>query len=489
MEDRIIRDLEPTKYLKDKLSLYIEAFISYYGEEYREYIENRLNNIFIIAYQSDDNLLNKLRSLEEKLGQGVDKDKYKEYYDRIDYNTNLRIELLNNYRKEYAKRVKHLLPKKYHEITEQYISSEDAPFIFGLKKGCFEFEEVLGGFESTTFYDYFSEEMDEKLNNSETPDFEKQTIIEKRIEYFKTIGIDKGDDYSNYIKLEEYPSTEMIREIRRIKKQIRDLYNLELNSRTYPNCLFIKREKELGLLLDSSEEYALTRLIDEYNCVFPNLRNNNGTIELIPEMFIFTGIDYSSRDNIIIHELNHILEMALTEVSGNIVTIRSGWDICQEMIGEKKEHIELVRKVRKYERFNEIINELLAIDIHKKFKSMYGSVFSIENSEYILTSSYLDQEYIVRDFFETYKKEIIKSRITGNMQVLFDAVGEENFEALNNLVNEDYQAASASAKSALHADIENRRDSIMSKMSLHTMLHTSANNPEQAKQGKNLNLT
>ena len=53
MNDRIIRDLDPTQYLNDKLNLYIEAFISYYGEEYREFIENKLNNIFIIAYQHD----------------------------------------------------------------------------------------------------------------------------------------------------------------------------------------------------------------------------------------------------------------------------------------------------------------------------------------------------------------------------------------------------------------------------------------------------
>lgn len=73
------------------------------------------------------------------------------------------------------------------------------------------------------------------------------------------------------------------------------------------------------------------------------------------------------------------------------------------------------------------------------------------------------------------KKEIIESRLTGNMQVLFDAVGEENFEALNYLVNEDYQATNTSTKTTLHDDIVKRRDSILNKMSLHNMLHTSTN--------------
>ena len=476
MKDRIIRDLEPTQYLNDKLNLYIEAFISYYGEEYREYIEKKLNNIFIIAYQRDDDLSYKLRLLEEKLGQDVVKDIFRKYYESIEYNSTLRIELIDKYRKEYANRVKYLLPKKYHEIIEQYIKSEDSPFIFGMKNNCYEFSEVLGDIITTTSYDYFTEEMDEKLNNREVSDVEKQTIIKKRMEYFKIIGIDKGDDYSNYTNLEEYPSPEMIREIRKIKFQIQDLFNLELNLKIYPNCLFNKKEKEIGLLLDSSEEFSIIRLKDEYNCVHPNIRNNNGTMELIPEMFIYTGKDSLQRDKIIIHELNHIIEMALTDVSGNMVTIRSGWDICQDIIGEKKEHIELERKVRKYERLNEIINELLTIDIHKKFKSMYGDVFSNQNSEDNLSCSYLEQEYIVKDFFETYKKEIIESRLTGNMQVLFDAIGEENFEALNNLVNEDYQATDAFTKTTLHDDIEKRRDYILKKIDLHTKAEKETNN-------------
>lgn len=487
MNDRIIRDLDPTQYLNDKLNLYIEAFISYYGEEYREFIENKLNNIFIIAYQHDIDFTYKLRLLEEQLGQDVVKDKSKEYYESIEYNSTLRVKLLNKYRKEYANRVKYLLPKKYHEIVEQYIKSDNPPFIFGIKNNCFEFEEVLGDIKTTTLYDYFTDEMDEKLNNSEVSDVEKQTIIKKRMKYFKTIGIDMGDDYSNYTKLEEYPSPEMIREIRKIKKQIQDLYNLELNSKIYPNCLFNKKEKEMGLLLDSSEEFSLIRLKEEYNCVHPNIRNNKGKMELIPEMFIYTGIDSLQRDNIIIHELNHIIEMALMDVSGNMVTIRSGWDITQDIIGEKKEHIELEHNARKYERLNEIINELLAIDIHKKFKSMYGSVFSIQNSEYNLSCCYLEQEYIAKDFFETYKKKIIESRLTGNMQVLFDAIGEENFEALNNLVNEECQATDDFTKTTLHDDIRKRRDSILKKMNLHTMMHTSANNTNQIMQERTIN--
>ena len=487
MNDKIIKSLEPTEYLKGKLNLYIDAFISYYGEKYREHIENRLNNIFIVAYQSDMDLETKLFNLEKSekgfFGERRVKKRYKDYYDRIEYNNNLKIELLRKYRKEYAKRVKSLLPKKYHEITQKYIESEEnGSFIFGLSHGCPEFSDILGDIIMTTPYEYFSEEMDEKLNNPEVPDFEKQTIIKNRITFFNRLDIDKGDDYSSYCTLEEYPSKETINKILTIKKEVQDLFNLELNSKTYPNCLYMQQQKEMGQAFDNSEVFSLIRLKTEYNCVQPNIRNKNGVMELSPNMFIYTGTNCGRRDGIIIHELNHIVEMGIESVLGNIATLRSGWDSEDYIVGEKAEHIVLEPETRKYERFNEVINELLAIDIHEKFKSIYGDIFSIQNDDYELSCSYLDQEYIVRDFFETYKQEIIESRITGNMQVLFDAIGEENFEALNNLVNEDHQSAKKGTAQITHDDIVTKRDTILNKMSLHSMMQTPTNEASQQNQ-------
>lgn len=97
--------------------------------------------------------------------------------------------------------------------------------------------------------------------------------------------------------------------------------------------------------------------------------------------------------------------MALVSVFGNTVTFRSGWKIGQVIIDdEKQKSIELERKLRKYERFNEVINELITMEIREKFKNICGGVFSNQNSEDNLLCGYLEQEYIVKDFFETYKK-------------------------------------------------------------------------------------
>ena len=47
---------------------------------------------------------------------------------------------------------------------------------------------------------------------------------------------------------------------------------------------------------------------------------------------------------------------------------------------------------------------------------------------------------MVKEFYNTYKKEIIESRRTGDMTQLFNSIGKENFESLNKLFHEFYES-------------------------------------------------
>ena len=49
-------------------------------------------------------------------------------------------------------------------------------------------------------------------------------------------------------------------------------------------------------------------------------------------------------------------------------------------------------------------------------------------------SGYQMSAFLVRDFYSTFKDVIIASRKGNNIQVLFDAVGEDNFMELNQLL-------------------------------------------------------
>ena len=49
------------------------------------------------------------------------------------------------------------------------------------------------------------------------------------------------------------------------------------------------------------------------------------------------------------------------------------------------------------------------------------------------TTSYEESTFLVKDFFDEFRDTIIKSRSNGNIQLIFDEVGKENFDALNEL--------------------------------------------------------
>jgi len=138
------------------------------------------------------------------------------------------------------------------------------------------------------------------------------------------------------------------------------------------------------------------------------------------------------------------------------------------------------KEKRKYELFNEIINELISQEITGVLFKLDGYVFN--NSDNALISGgtgYEDTVFLVKQFYQRYKKEIIESRKNGNIELLFNAVGKENFEALNELFgifNEHFSGYGFNSlienlsngieneQTQLFQKIKNRRDKILIAM-------------------------
>ena len=96
---------------------------------------------------------------------------------------------------------------------------------------------------------------------------------------------------------------------------------------------------------------------------------------------------------------------------------------------------------REYELFNEIINELISQEITQILFESNGYIFNTKEDAKIKGgTSYENTMFLIKEFYNTYKKEIIESRRTGDMTELFNAVGKENFEALNKLFHEFYES-------------------------------------------------
>lgn len=91
-----------------------------------------------------------------------------------------------------------------------------------------------------------------------------------------------------------------------------------------------------------------------------------------------------------------------------------------------------------YERLNETITDLFAIEAREVLYEK-GIYFAEPLEMTRLDVCNINTGYVIKDivrpFLEKYRQEIICARITGDMSVLFDEVGVENFEELNHIVN------------------------------------------------------
>ena len=85
----------------------------------------------------------------------------------------------------------------------------------------------------------------------------------------------------------------------------------------------------------------------------------------------------------------------------------------------------------KYNYINEGINELIAKDILNQIRKKQQKLFIQENK----TNS-LDYEILLQEFYEEYKEDIIESRRQGDINIIIEKVGKDNFNALNNLIND-----------------------------------------------------
>ena len=160
---------------------------------------------------------------------------------------------------------------------------------------------------------------------------------------------------------------------------------------------------------------------------------------MIPIVFVdFSMLESENKEHDIIHELNHVLELNLQSISEQEYNGTCGWDELSGKINQTHIETDNSDEKRKYELFSEIINELIAqeiCDIHRKNNNEF--IFDDEEHCKIKnTTSYERARFIVIDFFKEFKDKIIQSRGHGNIEIIYDEIGKENFEALNDLVNE-----------------------------------------------------
>lgn len=325
---------------------------------------------------------------------------------------------------EMYQSLENILPRDLIELLN-YKSLEEKSSLFG----------QLG---EKNFIEYFSEE-DEIILQSEvkdaSPRHEKKIIMFARLYYLHQIGL---FDEPNFSQLErEYssvdwsmvqryiPSSDVIKQITAVRKR---KYLESLKDFICYSASFV----QASLGFDPSER-TRNYLYDKFNgkevCVSAGSKSEGVYFPIL--FFTVRPYEYGMLDYIYIHELIHAIEFFCRDAKNCFC----GFDVVDSSFCEMNPYRS---KKRKYERLNETIVDIFAIRVWKSLhrKGIYffePKELIRENVEDYNTNHILKE--MVSPLLDEYAGEVIWSRLTNNLQLLWDKIGKKNFEDLNDCIN------------------------------------------------------
>ncbi len=481
--------------IREKLDDIIDVFTKVYGAQHREIIKERLQNTIYIIYNNLEGVEAYIQFLKEckqkelavkflkqigidvsKQGENYAKPLNKEInslvYEYLGDYTHMDLQYenipqskINGYSKIY-KQILDEYDKFLKEISsyQEYVDSESKRK-FGLqtyyrnllytqiedilpneiktfldrnnnsimKKSMAFFGEDL---EAQSNVDFFSNYYEEKLRDDSVNQEEKSNIYYYRIKYFEKMGVEtlkKRDSFETDKLYYEYCMKQ-----EKIRKLIPSPDILEKIIRKKNN---ITKEMQVEYICHSKD------FMQNIKKTGDNLNNRKIMYKSHKDTIIaLVGCHYKKKDLVclfytiikeyrgildftLLHELGHAIETENT----NIRKYRSGFDFIND-----NDQNPYNPETRKYERFNETIQDIIAKEARKILYEQGNYIiepkkFSIENVNDINTSNILKK--ILMPFWKQYREEIIKYRIYGNKEEFFKVVGEDTFEELNDVVN------------------------------------------------------
>ena len=429
-----------------------------------------IDNISEYINLSEFDELNKVVDLYKK---GIDE--YKEFMSKFSMyegedKEKLKQEINNKYYLELIKENIDLLPENRKDAIIRYINGEDKRYIFS-DLDRFIFGYSLGG---TKDIEAFSSESEDRINDDDSPAWAKDSIISDRIKYFRLMGINLGDDYKAYLNNEDvkkiWPDASRIDKYIESEDKIDKRAKIDFFDNLDENKKIRKEIDNLNLL---DKEDSFNAAIYKSDCVAfvnPNLTMGENGFDLRSLLVVNIGnISENDIDHTICHELNHLFELYLLDVEDNNYSCTCGWDITNDKINQEvksnDESIFNKKDKRSYELFNEIINELIAQDISKIMIDNDRCVFdSKDKAKYRGTTSYEHSIFLIRDFYNEFKEDIVESRTNGNIEVIWNKVGKENFDSLNDLFKIYYENFSGFKIYALYDALEKNEDNELTKV-------------------------
>lgn len=271
------------------------------------------------------------------------------------------------------------------------------------------------------------------LCNGECPDFVKKSRV-RLYNNIRSFNLRFHKSFEQFEK-EMISITDKIDEIIKIRDELNFDFQYDFY---YRHPIYKENRNEIdskGLVISQNGYYR--SVVDRSTSVIPNLIETESGFEFFPILSMDEGYQDCYLDVSLIHELNHIKEFYLLNTFDDHFAGITGWDyLVQPYSLDDVKNVDTFES-GDYTEFSEIINELIAQDITTLMHKRGVYVFNTERNARISGSSlYENVRFLVQDFYDTYKEDIIASRSGGHISVIFDKVGKENFDALSFLVDQ-----------------------------------------------------
>lgn len=348
--------------------------------------------------------------------------KYAEIQNIIKNSDRLKTHLEEKYYLSFLEAMRPYMKQEEVTLLEDFITKRDKTMYSFTRN--LSFASFVGeSFHTEGFVEGFTEEAEETLNNPKKSDYQKECVIEKRQKYLQSIGIEIEDVLSPEARA-HYPSPEMVADViaqrEKFKKQA-------IHEHLSLTSSFQKDREYIDTFSLTDNQLKLEDYEMKATCIRTALKKEGDTIHSIGVLlFNPFNIDSVHSDVLLIHEINHAIELCLLGFDGDKAVEKCGFEILRDIEGLE----------RPYEQFSEVINHMIAMEVAERMHEDGVYIFNNPKTAKITGgTSYEQQRPLIQQFYQTFKTFIIKARTSTSLDSLFQAVGKENFDALNTIIN------------------------------------------------------
>lgn len=425
------------------ISKVIDAFTEIYGEEYYPQIFKKLSNALIISYIETKELKGYIYYLDKYLRSNlVEESEYLELKNKL--------VMYENYVKSEEKRKENIIADKRKEILLNILPILPLQFKKILMQIPIDLQKdiVLGRRELNvpSTIEFFSSEQIKKLSNPDISDLEKKIIIDAQITLLTQIGISmpyKISDYgtdefiTNYI---DFINNPLIKSLILDDNTVNFIKNLrtakydEMTKEYYNTNEYFNNVTKLFGNNDDIKTFFYNIFTSNFVGVYgKGIRNpNNDFISLM--FFTIRSFDNGRLMYSFMHECGHVIDQNINGCGFEPYNAFTNSNID----GNKQDGKH--RKYRKYERFNETLNDIFTIEAVNYLqnqgvylfepKCVLAPLSKLNNSN---TSSVLKE--ILYPLIDKYRMPVIKAKVSSNPLELTKYIGSDNYESLVDALN------------------------------------------------------